>query len=393
MTGDLLDVVLIAATLLFALSGYRQGLVVGVLSFVGFLGGGLLGMQVAPAIAQKVASGLTQPLVGLLVVFLCASIGQLLATTVGGAVRRRLTWRPVRVVDSAGGAAVSVLAVLLISWLVGTAVATSPFQELSRQVRHSRVLTSVDAIMPIQARTWFSSFRRLIDRHGFPEIFGGIGPRPVTPVSPPDPAVLNSRAVQVARQDIVKVVGTARSCSREVEGTAFVYAANHVVTNAHVVAGVTDPTVDSGGRPLRARVVLYDPDIDIAVLYVPGLDRAPLIFTAPAPPNAGAVVAGYPGGGPFTAVAARVRDTERVRGPNIYQTRTVLREVYAIRAVVRPGNSGGPLLTPDGAVYGVVFAAAADNSDTGYALTAAEVARDTRAAAAATAAVDTGGCD
>lgn len=393
MTGDLLDVVLVVAVLLFAVSGYRQGLVVGVLSFVGFVGGGVLGAQIAPSVAASITSGRSQPLVGLLIVFVAAVLGQVLARAVGAAVRRRLSWSPARLVDSLGGAAVSVAAVLVVAWFLGSIVAGSPFGGLADQVRRSRVLAAVDSAMPAEAHTWFSSLRRLVDEKAFPQIFARLSPPPAAPVAPPDPAVAGTRAVALARDDVVRVTGVARVCSRGLQGSGFVYGTERVMTNAHVVAGVDSPQVEVGRRRLPARVVLFDPNRDIAVLYVPGLDRRPLSFAGPARPGDPAVVAGYPENGPFTAVAARIRGSQRVTGPDIYQRRTVTREVYAVRAVVRPGNSGGPLLDPNGGVYGVVFAAAADGGDTGYALTAAEVAPDARAGATATTPVGTDGCD
>jgi S1-C subfamily serine protease len=140
-------------------------------------------------------------------------------------------------------------------------------------------------------------------------------------------------------------------------------------------------------------VVLYDPNRDIAVLYVPGLNRRPLSFAGPAPSGAAAVVAGYPENGPFTAVPARIAARTKVTGPNIYQDRTVTRQVYTVRGQVRPGNSGGPLLSSTGEVYGVVFAASVDQSQVGYVLTAAEVASDLRAGRNATATASTQGCD
>jgi S1-C subfamily serine protease len=142
-----------------------------------------------------------------------------------------------------------------------------------------------------------------------------------------------------------------------------------------------------------ATVVLYDPDRDVAVLAVPGLDVAPLAFAPAARTGDGAVVVGYPQDGPFRADAARVRGTQDARGPDIYQRRTVVREIYALRARVRPGNSGGPLVSPGGKVYGVVFAAAADDPQTGYALTAKEVAGDAARGRTATSSVSTQGCD
>jgi S1-C subfamily serine protease len=395
---DVLDVVLIVVCIGFAVSGYRQGFLIGILSFLGFLGGGVLGAKVAPTLHDSMGFG-NAALFGLLTVFVLATLGQLVATAVGLALRRRITWHPARVVDSAGGAVISIVSVLLVAWLVGTALAHSALNGLGRQVRHSAVLRHVDDVMPDAARTWFSSFRRLLDQNGFPQVFGSISPERIVKVPPPDPRVANSRAVRLAREDIVKVTGVAPSCRRQLEGSGFLYAPERVMTNAHVVAGVRDPVVTTAdGETFDATVVVYDSKRDIAVLYVPGFGDSPLSFGPDASRGDEAVVVGYPENGPFTPVAARVRGVESARGPDIYQSTQVTREIYSVYAVVRPGNSGGPLLGAslvDGQpiVYGVVFAAAVDDKHTGYALTADEVAPDARVGRSATAAVSTQGCD
>ena len=392
---DFLDLLLIAVCIGFAISGYRQGFLIGVLSFVGFLGGGVLGAKYAPALHQAISGPHAgSPLFGLLVVFLAATIGQLAATAVGLALRRRITWEPARRVDAFGGAIVSVVSVLLVAWLVGSALAHSAINSVARQVRHSALLTGIDSIMPDSIPTWFAAFRRLIDENGFPQVFGAIGPERIVKVPPPDPRVANSRAVRVAEADIVKITGVAPSCRRQLEGSGFLYAPHHVMTNAHVVAGVHGPTVNApNGHAYPAQVVLYDPKRDVAVLYVPGFDGTPLSFAGAAQRGQSAVVAGYPENGPFRPVAARIRGTESARGPDIYQSSQVTREIYSVYAVVRPGNSGGPLLAPDGRVYGVVFAAAVEDKHTGYALTAGEVASDAHSGADAQQPVSTRGCD
>jgi S1-C subfamily serine protease len=165
------------------------------------------------------------------------------------------------------------------------------------------------------------------------------------------------------------------------------------MTNAHVVAGVRSPTVHVGDRQLDATVVLYDPNRDVAVLDVPGLSARPLVIAGRARTGESAIVIGYPQDGPYRADPARVRGVQEAKGPNIYDSRTVVREIYALRARVRPGNSGGPLVSTRGEVLGVVFAAAADDPQTGYALTAKEVAGDAAAGRTATASVSTGRCD
>ena len=395
MRGDLLDVILVVAALLFAVSGYRQGFVVGVLSFVGFLGGGVLGAKIAPSIANSgPLDSFPEAFVGLGVVFVAATVGQVLATVVGGALRSRLTFKPARQVDAVAGAGVSVISLLLVAWLVGAAVQQSPFPTLASQVRRSVVLATVDGLVPSQAKSFFSSFRRLVNDRGFPNVFEDFTSPRITQVPAPDPALARSRAVTLARDKVLKITGVASACSKQIEGTGFVYAPERVMTNAHVVAGVREPKVEVGkGRKLDARVVLYDSDRDIAVLAVPGLDRAPLAFAGEAKSGADAIVVGYPQNGPFTPTEARIRQTQQARGPDIYQSKTVTREIYALRAKVLPGNSGGPLLSPQGTVYGVIFAAAAEDPNTGYALTADEVASDAQAGRTATRTVSTRGCD
>jgi S1-C subfamily serine protease len=395
--GDLLDLILIGVVAAFAVSGYRQGFIIGVLSLAGFLGGAAFGLVIAPAIAQSIVAGQAQQsLIAIVIVFIAAMIGQFAASTVGAAMRDLVTWRSATIIDSAGGAVVSMLSVLVIAWLIGTSVANAPYPAVVNQVNNSAVLRAVDRLMPETARTWFSGFRRVVASGPFPQVFSGLGAEGVVSVRSPDAAVLNSARLRNASASVVKVIGTAPSCARRIEGSGFVFGSDHVMTNAHVVAGVRDgPDVyTASGRHLHARVVLYDFQRDVAVLYVPGLHRNSLKFTGVAAAGDNAAVVGYPRDAPsVTAVAARIGGFQEARGPNIYQSDQVTREIYSVRADVEPGNSGGPLLAMNGRVYGVIFAAAVGQPDVGYALTAAEVAPDVQAAANATAEVSTLGCD
>jgi S1-C subfamily serine protease len=398
--GDLLDLILIVLVVAFAVAGYRQGFIIGVLSFVGFIGGGAVGAVFGPKIARAITSNTGwQAVTAIIVVFLAAMIGQLLASGVGVAMRSRVTWRPATLVDSVGGAVVSALAVLLIAWLIGSAVAYAPFPVISRQVNDSAVLRAVDHLMPSQASLVFSDFRSLLESGPYAQVFGALGAEGALDVGPPNPAVLNDAGLRDDQQSIVKVKGVAPSCSEEIEGSGFVYAPDHILTNAHVVAGVTQEqfVYTQSGQALPARVVLYDPKVDIAVLYVPGLSDLglqSLHWAGQARFGANAVVAGYPEDGPFTTVPARVGGTTEATSPDIYQTAQVTRQIYSVRALVRQGNSGGPLLNPvNGHVYGVVFAAATSVADTGYALTAGQVENDANAGASATTPVSTQGCD
>jgi len=394
--GDLLDLALIVVAAAFAVSGYRQGFIVGSLSFIGFVGGAVLGAEFGPAIARALVGGQTQQdVVAVILLVSGAIVGQFVASSIGTAMRQQMTGRSSTTIDAIGGSAVSVLSMLLIAWAIGSVLTASPFSVVVQQVNNSAVLSTMDRIMPSPAKTMFSEFRRLLASGPFPQVFSGIGAAHLIAVPAPDPAVLNSPGYKAAQSRIVKVQGTAPSCDRSIEGSGFVYAPHHVLTNAHVVAGVTQNQVVStaDGTSYHARVVFYDPQVDIAVLDVPQLNMTPLRFAGQAQGGADAVVAGYPLDHPFTAVAARIGGVQQAEGPDIYQTGTVDRQIYEIRAVVEPGNSGGPLLSPAGTVYGVVFAAAVGVSDTGFALTASQVASDARAGAQATVPVSTQACD
>src|SRR5579863_2594684 len=394
--GDLLDLVLLGLAVVFAVSGYRQCFIIGSLSFVGFVGGAVLGAEFGPDVARAIVGGQTQQdVVAVVLLVSFAIVGQFVASSVGAYVRQTMTSPSSTTLDSIGGSAVSILSMLLIAWAIGSVLTASTFPVVVKQVDDSVVLGTLDRVMPTQAKTMFSEFRRLLASGPFPQVFSGIGAAHLFAVAPPDPGVVNSPGYLAARNRVVKVQGTAPTCDRSIEGSGFVYAPDHVLTNAHVVAGVSqDQTVTTvNGVKYNATVVFYDPQVDIAVLYVPGLDLAPLKFDDQAPAGASAVVAGYPLDHAFTAVPARIGGTQVAVGPDIYQTGTVSRQIYEISADVEPGNSGGPLLSPSGAVYGVVFAAAVDTAKTGFVLTASEVAADAQAGASRTSPIGTGSCD
>jgi S1-C subfamily serine protease len=401
--GDLLDLVLLAMAALSALAGFRRGLIGSVTAFVGFLIGAAVGVHYAPALgrgilkaptsAVAVDQALGQRVVTLLVVLAFAAVGNFVGQLVGNRIRAVVARTPFGPADGVGGAVISVVTVLALAWLLALALAYAPAPALARQIHRSLVLQTIDRAVPGQGQRVVASLLRQLQQHDLPAVSGPFATLLAPSVAAPDPAVVPA-AIRVAGSSIVKITGEAPSCRRAIEGTGFVFAADRVVTNAHVLAGVTNPRVNApGGSPLPGRVVLYDPDRDIAVLVVPGLNRRPLSIAGPAASGAAAVVAGYPENGPFTAEPARIAARTKVTGPNIYQDRTVTRQVYTVRGRVRPGNSGGPLLSSTGEVYGVVFAASVDQSAVGYVLTAAEVTPDLQAGRTATAAVSTQGCD
>jgi S1-C subfamily serine protease len=395
--GDLLDLILIVLIAAFAVAGYRQGFIIGVLSLTGFVLGVAVGALIAPSIAHALAgSPAWQAFVAILVVFGAAVLGMLAASGIGVAVRSRLTGGPATIVDSLGGAAVNVVAVLIVAWLIASFMVNGQFPAIARQVSNSAVLKTVDGVMPrnVLYLPVFPQLHSLLSNGVYSQVFSAIGAEASLSVQAPDPAVLTSAALTRVDPSIVKIQGVASSCSLKIEGSGFVISREHVLTNAHVVAGVTDgPVVFArDGQQYHARVVLYDPERDVAVLDVPGLPERPLKFAPEAPPGASAIVGGYPYNDPLTLVAARIGLSVLATGPNIYGTEVVNRHIYPIRAPIKPGNSGGPLLARDGRVYGVVFAASTAIPNRGYALTAGEVGSDVSAGSHRTVTVSTQAC-
>ncbi|MEU0355346.1 MarP family serine protease [Streptomyces cyaneofuscatus] len=398
---NVLDILLLLAAVWFAVIGYRQGFVVGILSVIGFLGGGLVAVYLLPVIWDRVTEGAevsTATAIGaVVIVIVCASIGQAFTTHLGNKLRRYITWSPARALDATGGALVNVVAMLLVAWLIALPLARTSLPTLGKEVRNSSVLLGISRVMPQQPPPWFQDFSSVLAQNGFPQVFSPFANEPITEVKPPDPALVGSPVAARAKKSIVKVVGTAPSCGKVLEGTGFAFSERRVMTNAHVVGGVSEPTVQIGGegRLYDAKVVLYDWQRDIAVLDVPDLKATPLEFTGPnddAQSGDSAIVAGFPENGAYDVRSARVRARIDANGPDIYQRGTVLRDVYSLYATVRQGNSGGPLLTPDGKVYGVVFAKSLDDPDTGYALTADEIREDIEIGRTANQQVDSQGC-
>jgi S1-C subfamily serine protease len=392
------DVVVVLLALIAAVSGWRHGMAVALLSFVGVLTGAVLGVRLAPLLAAGVEAPTTRIIVSIVVVVLLVALGETTGVFFGRRIRDRITGARSLQVDSTLGSVLQALTVVVAAWLVALPLASASFPGLAAGVRGSEVLRAVDNVMPEAAKALPEELRQLLNNSGFPDVLSPFAETPITEVGVPDPALAQSAVVEEVASSVLKVRGRAPSCARQLEGTGFVIGPELVMTNAHVVAGTADTGVEVQNRrgrvrELDAEVVLYDPGIDLAVLRVPDLEAEPLSFD-PQAAAAGddAIIVGYPLDGPYTATPAKVRSLIRLKGPDIYDDGEVTREVYTVRAVVRSGNSGGPMIAPDGRVIGVVFGAALDDQETGFVLTVDQVAATVRAAPRLYDEVDTGSC-
>jgi S1-C subfamily serine protease len=388
---NLLDWVLVAVVAAYALSGYWQGFITGAFATVGLVLGGLLGIWVAPKLLGNTQPSIWVSLGALFVVLVCASFGQAVLQYAGSRARATIRWQPVRALDAIGGAALSVVAVLLVVWTLGVAISGSRIPGISPLVRNSQVLGTVNRAMPAQAYTALRAFDDVVGSSFFPRYLEPFAPERIVHVAPAPRRVLRDPDIVRAERAVYKIRGE-NVCGNGVEGSGFLYSPDRLMTNAHVVAGVRHPEVRAGAGELPATVVYYDPDTDVAVLDVHGLTGPYLHFDTHGSSGEPGAALGYPNDGPFDAEPVRIRSEQRLRSPNIYGTGTVTRDVYSIRGLIRPGNSGGPFVSTAGRVLGMVFAASVSSADTGYALTAAQIARSAAAGIGARTAVSTGGC-
>jgi S1-C subfamily serine protease len=367
-----LDWILLVLVAAYAVSGYWQGFIAGAFATGGLLLGGLLGIWLAPKLLGNATPALWVSLTALMVVLLCASFGQAIMQFAGTRIRSRITWQPARALDALGGAALSMVAVLVVAWALGVAVSGAKLPWASTEVRDSVVLDHVDGVMPMDAVQALNSFNDVVGASFFPRYLEPFAPERIVNVGPPPRGIVRDPDVVRTGASVYKIRGE-NSCQRGVEGSGFLYAPGHVMTNAHVVAGVRKPTVEAGEREIPATVVYYNPEIDVAVLAVDGLQGHRLKFAYDGHPREPAAVLGFPQDGPYNVQPARIRGEQRLRSPDIYGKGTVVRKVYSLRGVVRPGNSGGPLVSSAGRVLGIIFAASVTDGNTGYALTAEQV--------------------
>jgi S1-C subfamily serine protease len=379
---DLVDVVVVVVVVLAAIQGLRLGAIVLVLSFGGFLVGLYLGALSASVTVRWVHSPSLRAVVALSTMLGIATFCGVAGRILGGIAFRRVHRGVAGSVDSGLGVVVAVTASLLAAWLLASTLVNTSSLSLNAAIDRSEIIRSLDAVLPAPPSV-FSQVQSFLSAEGFPPVFAQLAPASAGPVSLPGNAQLE-QAVNHAGPSTVKVVGD--GCGQIQEGSGFVVAPGLVVTNAHVVAGVDHPMVVDDHGPHQTTVLL-------AVMRVVGLDE-PSLTLDPDQVSRGveAAVLGYPEGGPFTVDPAGIMAVFEAEGRDIYGRVLTVRNVYEIQATVRPGNSGGPLVQPDGQVIGVVFSRSTTSGDIGYALTSPGVLSRVVRAVSESKAAGTGAC-
>jgi len=388
-----LDLGVVCVALLFAGFGWRRGAIAAGLAFFGVVLGAVAGILIAPHVLRHISPGHWRAIIGIGLIIALVIIGEMAGMVLGSAARGVMRSPGARAMDSTIGAVLQAVGVLIAAWLLAVPLTSSSQPQIAAAVSGSHVLGDVNRVAPSWLRSIPREFSNLLNTSGLPDVIGPFTRSPILAVDPPDPSVLRTPVAGQLQQSVLRIHGIAPSCQRALEGSGFVVAPERVVTNAHVVAGTDSVSVDSAQGSLKAEVVLFDPDVDIAVLDVPGL-TAPAVQLDERPASTGdsAIILGYPGGGSYTANAARIRTVWDYPAPNIYNDATVTREVYTIRGTVRAGNSGGPLIDPQGEVLGVVFGVQRTDSETGFVLTLKEIQPELTAGLTASNEVSTGSC-
>ncbi|MET0782342.1 MAG: MarP family serine protease [Microbacterium sp.] len=386
-----IDVVLVAILLVALIMGVQRGLLASLGMLIGIVLGGFAAFWLVP-IVNDVWPWQSTRVVAVIALVLVLVIGGAAAGGALGAALRRGVDRstPLRVVDRVLGGALAVLAGALSLSLIASSVAQTGTPVIATALSSSQVLRTIEALTPRPVTETLARVRSAVLDDGLPQL-GVLLDLDIQPTAPP--VALDDPELAEAAASVARVSGVAFACGTSATGSGFVIAPDRVVTNAHVVAGVTAPIVELPGQQAReGRIVYFDPVDDLALIAVDDLGAAALPVVPPLAPGTATVVQGYPYGGPFTMVNAEVISSGSVFVPDIYGDSSALRDIYALAAQVQPGNSGGPLLTADGDVAGVVFARAETDADRGYAMTSTELEPVLAGATGWTQAVSSGSC-
>jgi S1-C subfamily serine protease len=385
----LLDALLILVIVVAVVRGWRAGLARQAFSVAFFVGGLVLGALLAPWLAGQVDGERAKVAVTIVAVLGTAigvgMLGEALGSALGSGLRRIKLGG----VDAILGAGFGLVGSVLLIWLFAGMLASVPLGGLGTAIHDSTVISAVQDRLP-PSPPLIARIERFLDPLGFPRVFAGLEPDLGPRVEGPSTTAVES-AIQSASPSTLRIEGD--GCGGRLTGSGFAAGPDLVITNAHVVAGTDNITVDDGQGRRAAAPVTFDPDTDLAVLRVEGLDATPLpLALEVAPRGTGGAILGYPGGGGLRASGAAVLDATQARGRDIYNRDLTTRSIYVLQGAVRPGNSGGPFVLPDGRVAGVVFARSLTDDGVAYALNVDEVVDDLQVAAGSTQPVSTGPC-
>lgn len=388
----LVDVIIVLLLVSIVARGRETGLVRQLCSALGFVSGLFLGAALQPFALQYTDTTTSRATVALTLTIGCALLLANIGEYIGAWLKQRIRYSlPLNNADGIGGSVAGAASLLAIVWLVAPILAGLPAPGIQRSVSNSYIVSVLDSRLP-SAPDFVSSVGRLINPNGFPDVFAGLEREPVD-LNAPLPSLGEMQpAVQAARASVVKIEG--RGCGGVVDGSGFVAAKGLVITNAHVVAGVSKPSIVDANGLHDATVIWFDPQLDMAVMRTTGnLAGGPLQMDATTLENGTpAVVLGYPGGGNFTPSPATVLDNFTATGRDIYGRGRTERSVYELRADIIPGNSGGPMIGKNGQVVGLVFAESTTYDDIGYSLTMDRVIQEFQQAQASKQSVSTGAC-
>jgi S1-C subfamily serine protease len=386
-----LDLVAILLLVVAAVLGARSGALPQLVGLMGAAAAALLGLAILPAVTPFLDSlaPTIRAIVVLSVLLGLVGLGEALGARAGRAASQALGQGLLGALDRVAGAIVGAAQAVLILWLAGGVIVSGPFPNLSQLAQKSTALRIIDGVFPPPTAIVLE-LGQILDDSGLPNVFIGLEQLPAPDIGLPSDATARQIGKRAA-PSVLRVV--ADGCNQRASGTSFVIAPGYLVTNAHVVVGASGIIVQTSGDSFKATPVLIDLQLDVALLFAPGVKAAPLTFAA-SEPRRGAVGAtvGYPGGGNETVEPATVAATYFATGLDVTGKSRVTRRIIELRAQVIPGDSGGPLVLEDGTIGGVVFAESRVDPTVGYALSPLEVLGRVSPAIGRTQAVATGPC-
>ncbi|MBO3130642.1 MarP family serine protease [Dermatophilus congolensis] len=374
--GLVVDAVVLLILWTSVTSGWRRGFIGSLFGAAGFAAGGILGVAVLPgALANKLppqwAASEAAILVMLILVLAAITQGVLERIAMPLISCIRASWA--RYTDAFGGAAVQFTVAAVALWVATGLLALSPIPALKDGISASRSLHVVDNVMPATRDAVLEQALVALDAYQFPRVFTDQEPPDVRSVQPPDKAIASNEALRAASESIYRIDALALRCNRSQEGTGWALTSDTIVTNAHVVAGADRISVRVKNERHSAHLIAFDPARDLALLKVEDLQAQPLPRAERVSRKEALFMAGYPLGGPYSTQPGRIATRMNARGADIYGQGQAIRQIYVVRGDVRPGNSGGPALTVDGRVAGVVFARSTTENETAYVLTLKEL--------------------